>query len=203
MREAEGGKEEAKARGLSPMKQEGRSRGKKQEGVVMMKGMKAGRVISFVLLLIAFFALPVLAAGEMSAVETELARLINDERAARKQSPLSVHPALSAAARRHAGDMAKRDILSHEGSAGDSVRDRIERVGYAWKAYGEIIGMEHRCDPREMVALWLKSPRHAAIMLSAEYKEFGAGGTRQSGVYGSCYWTVVFGDQTRSKKGAR
>jgi uncharacterized protein YkwD len=155
----------------------------------------------FCLLIMSVF--PVCAAEGTLSREAELARLINDERALKKLPPLSLNLSLSSAAERHSADMAKLDILSHEGSSGDSVRDRIESSGYGWKAYGEIIGMEHRCDPREMVALWLKSPRHAAIMLSADYKEFGTGGTRQSGVYGSCYWTVVFGDQTRSKKGAR
>lgn len=156
---------------------------------------------AFCLLIMSVF--PVYAAEGMLSREAELARLINDERALRKLPPLTLNRSLSSAAERHADDMARRDILSHEGSAGDSVRERIETAGYAWKAYGEIIGMEHRCDPKEMVALWLKSPRHAAIMLSDDYAEFGSGGARQPGVYGSCYWTVVFGDQTRLRKGAR
>ncbi len=143
------------------------------------------------------------AAGDMSMKETQLAGLINEQRAARKLPLLSVHPALSSSARVHSVDMAQSDVLNHDGSAGDKAGYRIEKSGYAWKAYGEIIGREHGCNPKEMLALWLQSPRHASIMLSGDYAEFGIGAVRQPGVYGSCYWTVVFGSPADQKKGAR
>ncbi|HSW62753.1 MAG TPA: CAP domain-containing protein [Dissulfurispiraceae bacterium] len=143
------------------------------------------------------------AADEMRAKESALAGLINEQRAAQKLQLLSVHPALSSAAYRHAADMARGDFLDHAGSSGDTVRERIEQYGYPWRAYGEIIGREHLCKPKEMIALWLRSPQHAVIMLSADYREFGIAGARQPGIYGSCYWTVVFGSRTASKKGAR
>ncbi|KAF0181074.1 MAG: SCP-like extracellular protein [Nitrospirae bacterium] len=143
------------------------------------------------------------AADDMQAQEAVLAGLVNEQRAAQKLQSLSVHPALSSAAYRHAAAMAGGDFLDHAGTSGDTVKERIEQFGYPWKAYGEIIGREHLCSPKEMIALWLRSPHHARIMLSADYREFGIAGVRQPGIYGSCYWTVVFGSQTVSQKGAR
>ncbi len=142
-------------------------------------------------------------ADDMQAKEAVLAGLINEQRSAKKLQMLSVHPALSSAAYRHSAAMAKGDFLDHAGTSGDTVKDRIEQYGYLWKAYGEIIGREHLCSPGEMIALWLRSPQHARIMLSVDYREFGIAGVRQPGIYGSCYWTVVFGSPSASQKGAR
>lgn len=141
-------------------------------------------------------------AGGESAEET-LAVLINKERAARKLSPLRLRSELSEAAVLHSRDMLARETLTHESLNGDTAHERIDRTGYAWKAYGEIIGREYSGSARDMVTIWLASPPHAEIMLSSDYTEFGIGTAHRRSRFATWYWTVVFGSERILTKGAR
>ena len=44
---------------------------------------------------------------------------------------------LESAAYRHSSDMANSDFMSHTGSDGSNMSDRVNATGYAWSAIGE------------------------------------------------------------------
>jgi uncharacterized protein YkwD len=91
----------------------------------------------------------------------------------------AVHPSgqLATAAAGHSADMIARKYFSHTGRNGDTVQQRVTRTGYAWSAVGETIawGTSNRAMPYLLVAAFLDSPEHRAIMLDRHYREVGIG----------------------------
>lgn len=153
-------------------------------------------------LFILMAVLPAWGAGGEHAEET-LAVLINTERTARNLPPVTLRAELSEAAAAHSRDMLARETLTHDSLNSDTARERIDRTGYAWKAFGEIIGREHSGSARDMVNIWLASPSHAGIMLSPDYTEFGIGAAHRRGRFATWYWTVVFAAEKDRKRGGR
>src|SRR4030095_6767338 len=51
--------------------------------------------------------------------------------------PVSIHPQLTTAARRHSEDMLQNEFQGHEGSNGSTSGERITDAGYTWSAFGE------------------------------------------------------------------
>ncbi len=107
--------------------------------------------------------------------------------------PVLVHAAeLTQATLRHSNDMADNNFVSHTGSDGSSVGQRLEEACYKWRAYGEIIAMGYE-TPSEVIAGWMKSSAHMNIILSEMFTEFGAGYAYNSSSYYKHYFTVDFG----------
>jgi len=92
---------------------------------------------------------------------------------------------LESAAQQHSNEMNARKYFSHTSKDGSKAGDRITRAGYAWKTYGENIGMGFATE-KEMVDGWLKSPGHCRNIMNRSYTEMGAGKAGQ-------YWTQTFG----------
>lgn len=101
--------------------------------------------------------------------------------------PLVWSNQLEKAAFIHSKDMARKKYFNHTGSDGSTAADRMERSGYAWKSYGENIGLGYR-DEQEAFAAWLSSAGHCRNMMNPQYKEIGVA---RSGNY----WTQVFGSK--------
>jgi uncharacterized protein YkwD len=119
--------------------------------------------------------------SELDGAADAVACLVNAERTSRGLKPLRRDGALAAAARRHAGDMAREHYFAHVSPAGERVRDRINAAGYAtngdgWRV-GENLGWGtgSRATPNALVDAWLASAPHRRIMLEDAYKELGAG----------------------------
>jgi uncharacterized protein YkwD len=107
--------------------------------------------------------------------------LVNGERGKRRMRKLRLNNRLSQAARRHAGDMVRRDYFSHDSANGLSFVDRIKRTGYlesaqSW-AVGENLawGAGERSTPRSRVRAWMASPGHRANILNRRFREVGIG----------------------------
>ncbi len=108
---------------------------------------------------------------------------------------LALHPALEAAARAHAQDMACHNFLSHIGSDGSQPPERMVRFGYHPPAnWGEILFMGMDGFNSLWVALdwWMNSQVHRQTLLSPQLTEMGVGyayaSARDAG-----YYVVVFG----------
>ncbi|WP_290648476.1 CAP domain-containing protein [Aquisalimonas sp.] len=101
---------------------------------------------------------------------------------------LSWNDQLASAARGHSRDMAETGRISHTGSAGETLRDRIEAAGYQARAWGENVASGQR-DIEAVVQAWLDSPGHCANIMNPAYEEFGA--AVKQGQDGSPYWTLV------------
>jgi uncharacterized protein YkwD len=113
----------------------------------------------------------------------------NRERAKTELPPLVFNPKLEAAALAHAKDMAKHDKMSHEGSDGSTVVQRIERQDYHYRAIGENVAAGQE-SVDEVMRTWMDSPPHKKNILS-DVSEMGAACVESED--GTPYWCVDFG----------
>ncbi|MEU9169467.1 CAP domain-containing protein [Streptomyces sp. NPDC048420] len=113
--------------------------------------------------------------------------LVNAERAKAGCSPLTENSKLTKAAQDHSQDMADHQNMSHTGSDGSSMGDRLARVGYAFRTAGENVAYGYS-SPESVMDGWMNSPGHKANILNCAFKEIGIG-LAQPGYY----WTQDFG----------
>jgi uncharacterized protein YkwD len=118
--------------------------------------------------------------------------LINQVRAENGLAPLVENPLLDVDAHQYAEFIAARSILSHTAD-GRTLDARAQAAGYTgWKALGENLAGGYD-TPEEVVAAWLASPGHRAIILTPSYTETGVGCAWNDGSpYGS-FWVQEFG----------
>ncbi len=107
--------------------------------------------------------------------------LINEARLGEGLAPYRLSTLLSAAAQRHADDLAANQIWSHTGSDGSTPRQRIAEAGYAawtWNG-GELIASENFWTGygaiEDAMAFFLGDPAHRDNILSTTYREVGIG----------------------------
>jgi uncharacterized protein YkwD len=136
-----------------------------------------------------------LLAGADSAAASDLeARLIervNQHRQAHGLAPLARHPALGEAARAHAVDMARADSLSHMGSDGSRLEDRLRRAGYGFRVAAENLA-SGPASPEAAADLWMASEGHRRNMLIPEITEAGAAMARRDAAGPPC-WVLALG----------
>jgi uncharacterized protein YkwD len=118
--------------------------------------------------------------GKRTVVRATLCTL-NAERARHSLPRLKLNKQLSAAARRHARDMVRRDYFAHDSLGGGTFVDRIRQSGYmkgarSWSV-GENLawGSHERSAPRAITAMWMDSAGHRANILSPAFREVGIG----------------------------
>ncbi|MET7750932.1 CAP domain-containing protein [Micromonospora sp. NPDC005367] len=125
--------------------------------------------------------------GNVSAQAREVVDLVNAERAKAGCKALSIDDKLMTAAQRHSQDQADHKNMSHTGSDGSDPGDRIERVGYQWRTYGENVAWNQK-TPAAVMDAWMNSPGHRANILNCAFTEIGVGIASSNGPY----WTQVF-----------
>lgn len=150
------------------------------------------------IVLAAPFAPP--AAGQSEAVSREVLALVNEARARPRRCgrkrfdtapPLVLSDALQRAALDHARDMAGRSILSHAGRDGSTSAERVTRAKYRWRVVGENIA-SGQSTPGQVVAEWVRSPRHCGNLMDAEFTEMGVAYAVEPGSAAGIYWAQVF-----------
>jgi uncharacterized protein YkwD len=99
-------------------------------------------------------------------------------------APVTWNNLLEKAALLHSVDMNKNDYFSHTGLDGSTPGDRITRVGYNWRAYGENIAKGYTSEQAVMTG-WLQSEGHCKNIMSSNVKEMGVGRDGN-------YWTQIF-----------
>jgi uncharacterized protein YkwD len=155
------------------------------------------------LLAIAVFAAGAFPAGaQPTAPEEKSARvlaLVNAARVETGQAVVVMEPRLTAAACSHARDLARGGPLSHRGSDGSDLADRLARTGYPFAMAAENLAAGV-ATPDETVWLWLGSPGHRRNMLTAEFRE--AGIAHLSGAGGEI-WVLVLGRPLPASAGGR
>ncbi|MEH1102441.1 CAP domain-containing protein [Micromonospora sp. CPCC 205561] len=129
---------------------------------------------------------PVGSAG-VSGPAREVVNLVNAERAKAGCGALSVDDKLTTAAQRHSQDQADHRKMSHTGSDGSDVGDRLDRVGYSWRTYGENVAWNQQ-TPAAVMDAWMNSSGHRANILNCAFTEIGVGVASSNGPY----WTQVF-----------
>ncbi|MFG3705115.1 CAP domain-containing protein [Micromonospora sp. NPDC047670] len=123
----------------------------------------------------------------VSAQAREVVNLVNAERAKAGCGALGVDDKLMTAAQRHSQDQADHQDMSHTGSDGSDAGDRLDRVGYAWRTYGENVAWNQK-TPAAVMDAWMNSPGHRANILNCAFTEIGVGVASSNGPY----WTQVF-----------
>lgn len=113
--------------------------------------------------------------------------LVNAEREKAGCAPLTENAKLTKAAQDHSQDMADHQNMSHTGSDGSSMSDRLSRVGYAFRSAGENVAAGYT-SPESVMDGWMNSAGHKANILNCGFKEIGIG-LAQPGYY----WTQDFG----------
>ena len=132
--------------------------------------------------------------GCPNGFEHETVAEINLRRALVSLPAVTMDVRLMEAAQLHSDDMAANDFLSHTGTGGTTMVDRVEAAGYlSWLALGEAVAAGYQ-TPADVVQGWIDSPPHRAILLGSPYVHIGIGHAfSASATYGD-YWTANFGD---------
>ena len=109
-------------------------------------------------------------AGALIASQATLRRavrcVINQQRAGHGLRALRANRRLARAARRHARDMARHNYFSHVSLRGTDPLRRVRAAGWR-RGVGETLawGCGPQASPGAIVAAWLGSPPHRAIIL--------------------------------------
>jgi uncharacterized protein YkwD len=125
-----------------------------------------------------------------SSYQNELANLINNARAQAGLAPLGVNAQLTAAALGHSIDMACHGLISHTGSDGSSLWERIAAAGYSASLASEIIyGSGY---PQTAFDWWMSDQVHRDEILNASVTEMGIGYAYKADTSYGGYYTVDF-----------
>ncbi|PZH17071.1 hypothetical protein C1I97_05650 [Streptomyces sp. NTH33] len=123
-----------------------------------------------------------------AAVEAEVLRLVNEERAKAGCTPVAASSALTGLAENFSKAMAGGDFFDHTDPSGASPWDRAAKAGIT-NLGGENIA-RGQADAAAVMEAWMNSPGHRANILNCDFKtlgvgvHFGAGGP---------WWTQNFG----------
>lgn len=128
--------------------------------------------------LLILFATLACARAQESDVTDHLLLLSNEVRAAEDLPALTEDAGLAQAARKHAEELARRGVLSHESEQADlrTPAQRVARAGVALVEVAENVAMIEGPDVAERtVEGWLESPGHRENLLDPDYDQVGHG----------------------------
>lgn len=131
-------------------------------------------------------------AAYVANAQSKFVALINQYRARKGLSSLRAHTSLKRAARIQAVDMANGEFLSHQGSDGSQVMDRVARVGYRFRRIGENLGIGYP-TVEDMFRAWRESPGHDRNLLMPEARDVGFELVFRPGSNCGAYWAMVIG----------
>lgn len=118
--------------------------------------------------------------------ESEVIRLVNEERRKNGLSPLQANWELSRVARYKSQDMRDKRYFSHTSPTYGSPFTMMQNFGIRYRSAGENIAMGQR-TPAAVVNAWMQSSGHRANILNASFTEIGVGYVADGN-----YWTQMF-----------
>jgi uncharacterized protein YkwD len=113
--------------------------------------------------------------SEIRAMEREIWKLLNEERAGHQLSLLNLSPTLSEIARKHSQDMAEHGELSHLSSTGKTLSDRLAEAQIHYIEAGENIAFSETYVSAFINESLIESPEHSENILDPDFKEVGIG----------------------------
>jgi len=126
---------------------------------------------------------------DLAALRAKVIEAHNRIRADAKLPPLTISGKLQAAAEVHAKDMAAHGKMTHKGSDGSTVVERIKAQQYRYFRAGENIA-HGRFTTARLMRGWMDSPPHKRNILGS-FSQIGvACATAEDG---KRYWCVTFG----------
>ena len=117
---------------------------------------------------------------------TEVAALVNAERAKVGLPALTVNSTLNKLAEMKSQDMHDNNYFDHISPTYGSPFDMVENSGVSFTSVGENIAMGQK-TPEEVMNSWMNSEGHKANILSSKYKQIGIGYVADGN-----YWTQIF-----------
>ncbi len=138
----------------------------------------------------AMLSLPTAALPLVSA-EAALLTLINDARSLSGLTELQLNDAMRTAALAQAQDMTSTGTLSHVGSDGKTLFDRLNDAGYAASPLlpSGLIGSSPGTSPDALFGLWMADASSSAVLTSASATDIGIGLGHGAGAPG--FWSLV------------
>ena len=112
--------------------------------------------------------------AERSTLIEELLREVNTHRALNGVSPLRLNAKLTAAAQKHAENMARGGFFDHHSPNGRGFKERVSSQGYRWQIISENLSAG-LVSPRDTSDAWMTSPDHRDNMLNRYFDEAGIG----------------------------
>jgi uncharacterized protein YkwD len=170
---------------------------------------RAARIVTAALSLVGLWAAAAPAGATSQAPTTVMATLeqgvLADVNALRRDHGLAavrLSPKLAAAARAHSFEMARRGYFGHDSANGSSFDKRIVRYyslrGTRYWSVGEnLLWSSPDVDATGALNMWLGSPEHRRILLTARWREIGLSAVHVSsapGTYGGREVTIVTAD---------
>ena len=129
---------------------------------------------------------PVVDNTENADFVSQVATLVNKERAKVGLSPVTLDTTLSRAAQVRAKEIV--NYFSHTRPNGSSFSSAISEQGISFRGSGENIAYGQR-TPEAVMNAWMNSEGHRANILNANYTKIGVGYYQINGVN---YWTQLF-----------
>jgi uncharacterized protein YkwD len=135
------------------------------------------------------------ASARLDAVERRIIRLINHERARLGMRRLRPVWSLARAADFHSRNMLRGRFFAHASRNGTPAARRVGRFRRAMR-FGETLAYLSRVGIRaqasQVVAMWMASPGHRAVLLTPGFRRIGVG--RRTGLLASGPGTVFTAD---------
>jgi uncharacterized protein YkwD len=122
--------------------------------------------------------------------DQQILGLVNQERAKVGADPLKINEQLDLAADQHTLDQASMNKMTHSGSNGSNLGDRIKNAGYVFSSAAENVAYGYG-DAAAVMTGWMNSEGHRKNILNPDLKEIGIGYAQ--GADGRPYWTQDFG----------
>ncbi|MGE5455805.1 MAG: CAP domain-containing protein [Ignavibacteriales bacterium] len=129
------------------------------------------------------------APSDIRALETEVIRLVNAERAKAGLSALTENSELTRIARIKSEDFVKNNYFSHNSPTYGTPFEMLRSFGVNFTAAAENIASGQR-TASEVMNSWMNSSGHRANILNSTYNQIGVGVARDND--GSLFWTQLF-----------
>ncbi|MDD2435368.1 MAG: SafA/ExsA family spore coat assembly protein [Bacilli bacterium] len=127
--------------------------------------------------------------NNLRSFETEVIRLVNQERQKNGVPPLTENTELSRIARLKSNDFVNNNYFSHNSPTYGSPFEMLRTFGVNFSAAAENIASGQR-TAEEVMNTWMNSSGHRANILNQAYNQIGVGVARDSD--GTLYWTQLF-----------
>ncbi len=140
-------------------------------------GVATARTEDGALVIVVVFLEPEKDFPPVASMEDRTVEAINAERARVGLLPLAVDPRLTAIARAHSEDMARRGFFGHDTPEGIGPDDRVREFGVAYQRLAEnVLRTVHSEDPVVgAVEGWLGSESHRRNIFNADFTRTGVG----------------------------
>ena len=134
------------------------------------------------------------AGATLDSAEQDLVTRINDFRAGRGLPTVTVSDSLTAAAKWMSADMSVHNYFAHTSLDGRAPVQRMNDAGYpAFQSYtGEDLAAGYT-STADVLAGWIASPAHYAVLVNPAYRVIGVGRSYGAGTAYGWYWTADFG----------